>query len=95
MSARAERGLSLRGTLRRSPRLAERRIWGAACDVALADLADGTALGGALPALAGRSVLLRVARSAATRPWRSSSSTASRAASCSRRRTSPTTRCPA
>ena len=51
---------SLRGTLRRSPGLAERRIWGAACDVALADLAAGTALGGALPALAGRAVLLRV-----------------------------------
>jgi acyl-coenzyme A synthetase/AMP-(fatty) acid ligase len=52
--------MSLRGTLRRSPRLAGRRIWGAACDVALADLATGTALGGALPTLAGRSVLLRV-----------------------------------
>jgi acyl-coenzyme A synthetase/AMP-(fatty) acid ligase len=60
MSAHAE-PLSLRGTLRRSARLAERRIWGAAGEVALADLAGGTALGGALPALAGRSVLLRVA----------------------------------
>lgn len=59
MSAPAEI-LSLRGTLRRSRRLAARRIFGAACDVALADLATGTALGGALLALAGRSVLLRV-----------------------------------
>lgn len=60
MSAPAER-MSLRGTLRRSQRLAERRIWGAARDVALADLARGTALGGALTALAGKTVLLRVA----------------------------------
>jgi acyl-coenzyme A synthetase/AMP-(fatty) acid ligase len=59
MSAAAD-GMSLRGTLRRSRRLAERRIWGATCSVALADLATGTALDGALPALAGRSVLLRV-----------------------------------
>jgi acyl-coenzyme A synthetase/AMP-(fatty) acid ligase len=58
MSARAD-DMSLRGTLRRSPRLDERRIWGAASKVALADLATGTALGGALAALAGRSVLLR------------------------------------
>lgn len=60
MSAGAE-PVSLRGTLRRSRRLSERRIWGAGGVVALADLAGGTALGGALPALAGRVVLLRVA----------------------------------
>jgi acyl-coenzyme A synthetase/AMP-(fatty) acid ligase len=53
--------MSLRGTLRGSARLTERRIWGAASEIALADLAGGTALGGALAALAGRSVLLRVA----------------------------------
>ncbi|HZZ88240.1 MAG TPA: fatty acid--CoA ligase family protein [Caulobacteraceae bacterium] len=57
-SAAPER-LSLRETLRASPRLAERRLWGAEASVALADIAHGTALGGALPALAGRSVLLR------------------------------------
>jgi len=58
MSAAAER-LSLRGTLSASPRLAQRRLWGARTDVALADIAAGTALGSALPTLAGRSVLLR------------------------------------
>ncbi|HWF76773.1 MAG TPA: fatty acid--CoA ligase family protein [Caulobacteraceae bacterium] len=52
---------SLRGTLKRSARLAERRIWGAAGEIALADLAGGTALGGAAATLAGRSVLLRLA----------------------------------
>ena len=52
--------LSLRGTLKRSARLAGRRIWGATGDVPLADLATGTSLDGALPTLAGRSVLLRV-----------------------------------
>jgi acyl-coenzyme A synthetase/AMP-(fatty) acid ligase len=52
--------VSLRGTLRRSRRLASRHIWGAAGRVALADLAAGTALGGALQTLAGSSVLLRV-----------------------------------
>jgi acyl-coenzyme A synthetase/AMP-(fatty) acid ligase len=51
--------LSLRGTLRASPRLAERRLWGAAGQLALADIAGGTALGEALPDLAGRAVLLR------------------------------------
>ena len=58
MSATAE-PLSLRETLSASPRLALRRLWGAKRDVALADLAAGTTLGGALPALVGRSVLLR------------------------------------
>jgi acyl-coenzyme A synthetase/AMP-(fatty) acid ligase len=51
--------LSLRGTLRGSPRLAERRLWGAAGQLALADIAGGTALAGALPDMAGRAVLLR------------------------------------
>src|SRR5471032_348863 len=60
MSAAAER-LSLRETLSASPRLAQRHIWGARASVALADIAAGTALGGALGSLAGRSVLLRVA----------------------------------
>jgi len=60
MSAPAD-AMSLRGTLRRSERLAERRIHGWAGEVSLADLARGTALGGAAAALAGRSVLLRVA----------------------------------
>jgi acyl-coenzyme A synthetase/AMP-(fatty) acid ligase len=59
MSAGAER-LSLREALKASGRLAERRLWGAAASVALADMATGTALGGALASLAGRSVLLRV-----------------------------------
>src|SRR5580692_4569538 len=58
MSAAAE-PLSLRETLSASPRLAPRRLWGAKTDVALADVAAGTTFGGALPALAGRSVLLR------------------------------------
>src|SRR5580692_3853583 len=58
MSAAAE-PLSLRETLSASPRLALRRLWGAKTDVALADVAAGTTFGGALPALAGRSVLLR------------------------------------
>jgi len=58
MSAAAKR-LSLRETLSASPRLDERQLWGAASDVALADIAAGTTLAGALPALAGRSVLLR------------------------------------
>jgi acyl-coenzyme A synthetase/AMP-(fatty) acid ligase len=52
--------LSLRETLKASGRLTERHLWGAAVAVALADIADGTALGGALAALSGRSVLLRV-----------------------------------
>jgi acyl-coenzyme A synthetase/AMP-(fatty) acid ligase len=52
---------SLRGTLQRSARLAERRVWGAGGEIALADLAGGTALGSVAAALAGRSVLLRVA----------------------------------
>jgi acyl-coenzyme A synthetase/AMP-(fatty) acid ligase len=60
MSAAAE-PMSLRETLRRSERLKARHIWGAEADLALADIAFGTALGGALNALAGRSVLLRVA----------------------------------
>ncbi|MFI4976018.1 MAG: AMP-binding protein [Caulobacterales bacterium] len=51
--------LRLRGRLRTSQRLAHRRLWDAAATVALADVAYGTALGGALPALAGRSVLVR------------------------------------
>jgi acyl-coenzyme A synthetase/AMP-(fatty) acid ligase len=54
------RPLSLRGTLRRSARLAERRVWGAATEIALAELAGGSALGEAARSLAGRSVLLRV-----------------------------------
>ena len=60
MNAGAE-PLSLRGTLRASPRLAARHLWGAAGQLALSDIAAGTALGGALPDLAGRAVLLRVA----------------------------------
>jgi acyl-CoA synthetase (AMP-forming)/AMP-acid ligase II len=52
--------VSLRETLKASPRLDERRLWGAAATVALQDIATGTALGGALPSLAGRAVLLRV-----------------------------------
>jgi acyl-coenzyme A synthetase/AMP-(fatty) acid ligase len=51
--------VSLRETLKASRRLVERRIWGAEASVAMADMAHGTALGGALPALAGRSVLLK------------------------------------
>src|SRR5580698_6670184 len=58
MSAAAE-PLSLRETLSASPRLAPRRLWGAQTDVALAEVAAGTTFGGALAALAGRSVLLR------------------------------------
>jgi acyl-coenzyme A synthetase/AMP-(fatty) acid ligase len=53
--------LSLRDTLRRSPRLGSRQLWGAHGSVALSDIAAGTALGGAVDALAGRCVLLRVA----------------------------------
>jgi len=60
MNARAE-PLSLRGTLQATPRLAVRRLWSASGELALADVATGTALGAALPDLAGRSVLLRVA----------------------------------
>ena len=60
MNANAE-PLSLRGTLRASPGLAARHLWGAAGQLALADIAAGTALGGALTDLAGRAVLLRVA----------------------------------
>jgi acyl-coenzyme A synthetase/AMP-(fatty) acid ligase len=60
MSAAAER-LSLRETLRASPRLAERRIWGAAANFDLAQIAGGTTLNGNASALAGRTVLLRVA----------------------------------
>jgi acyl-coenzyme A synthetase/AMP-(fatty) acid ligase len=58
MSAAAER-VSLRETLKGSARLAARRIWGAEATVAMADMAHGTALGGVLASLAGRSVLLR------------------------------------
>ena len=58
MSAATE-PLSLRETLNASPRLALRRLWGAQTDVALAEVAAGTTFGGALAALAGRSVLLR------------------------------------
>jgi acyl-coenzyme A synthetase/AMP-(fatty) acid ligase len=58
MSGAAE-PVSLRGTLVRSRRLASRHLWGAGATVCLADLAGGTALGGALTSLAGRSVLLR------------------------------------
>ena len=53
--------VSLRDTLWRSRRLASRRLWGAQASVSLADMASGTALGDAAPALADRSVLLRVA----------------------------------
>jgi len=53
--------LSLRGTLSASPRLAARHLWSAGAQLALADIAAGTALGAALPDLAGRAVLLRVA----------------------------------
>jgi acyl-coenzyme A synthetase/AMP-(fatty) acid ligase len=60
MSAPAE-PLSLRETLRRSPRRAQRWLWGAERKLRLADIADGTALGGALDSLAGASVLVRVA----------------------------------
>ena len=60
MSAVTEQ-VSLRETLSASPRLAQRHIRGAKADVALADIASRTALGGALASLAGRSVLLRVA----------------------------------
>ncbi|HEY2709372.1 MAG TPA: fatty acid--CoA ligase family protein [Caulobacteraceae bacterium] len=59
MSAPLKR-LSLRETLRRSPGLAERRLFGAGTSVGLADIAGGTTLGEAGPMLAGRSVLLRV-----------------------------------
>jgi acyl-coenzyme A synthetase/AMP-(fatty) acid ligase len=60
MTANAE-PLSLRGTLRASSRLAARHLWGAAGQLALADIAAGTALGGdALADMAGRAVLLRV-----------------------------------
>jgi len=52
--------VSLREILRASPRLTERWIWGASASVALEDITNGTALGGALPSLAGRAVLLRV-----------------------------------
>jgi acyl-coenzyme A synthetase/AMP-(fatty) acid ligase len=60
MTADAE-PLSLRGTLAASRRLAQRRLWSAGGELALADLVGGTALGDALPNLAGRVVLLRVA----------------------------------
>ncbi|HVN02209.1 MAG TPA: long-chain fatty acid--CoA ligase [Caulobacteraceae bacterium] len=58
MSASASRP-SLRETLLRSRRLDARRIFGAQAEIDLAQIAHGTALGGA--DLAGRSVLLRVA----------------------------------
>ena len=60
MSAAAER-LSLRETLTASARLDERRIWGAAAAVDLAQIAAGTTLDRDVAALAGRSVILRVA----------------------------------
>jgi acyl-coenzyme A synthetase/AMP-(fatty) acid ligase len=50
---------SLRARLGLSPRLARRRLFGAQREVALADVAAGTAFGGRLGALAGRSVLIR------------------------------------
>ena len=59
MTAGAEAPLSLRGTLRASPRLAARHLWSAAGQLALAEIAGGTTLGAALPDLAGRAVLLR------------------------------------
>ena len=60
MSAGAER-LSLRETLKRSSRLAERRIWGAAAGVDLVEVAAGTSLDCDASAMDGRAVLLRVA----------------------------------
>ncbi|MFI4933978.1 MAG: AMP-binding protein [Caulobacterales bacterium] len=50
---------SLRDILRASPRLAERRLWGATAELALADVAVGTGLGGRLAELDGKSVLIR------------------------------------
>jgi acyl-coenzyme A synthetase/AMP-(fatty) acid ligase len=50
----------LRATLRVSPRLAARRLWGVSRELRLADVAAGTALGAAArEALRGRAVLLR------------------------------------
>jgi acyl-coenzyme A synthetase/AMP-(fatty) acid ligase len=60
MSVTAKR-LSLNGALMASPRLVGRQIWSAGASLALADIARGTALGGAAGSLAGRSVLVRVA----------------------------------
>jgi acyl-coenzyme A synthetase/AMP-(fatty) acid ligase len=60
MSATAE-PMSLSGTLAASPGLASRQLWSAGASLALADIAHGTALDGAAPSLAGRSVLVRVA----------------------------------
>jgi acyl-coenzyme A synthetase/AMP-(fatty) acid ligase len=53
--------LPLRATLRASPRLGARRLWGVSRELALADVAAGTALGAARDALRGRAVLLRTA----------------------------------
>ena len=51
--------MSLRETLRASRRLAARQLWGAEASIALAEIAQGSSLGGALGAMAGRVVLLR------------------------------------
>ena len=50
---------SLRATLRASPRLSDRWLWGRDEALALAEIAHGSCLGGHLEQLAGRSVLLR------------------------------------
>ncbi len=52
-------GPALRQTLRASPRLAARWLWGGEYALPLAEIARGTSLGGHLEQLAGRSVLLR------------------------------------
>ncbi len=65
--------MSLRGTPRRSAGSRNAASGAPACDVALADLAAGTALGGALPALAGCAVLLVALRIRSSPPSRSSS----------------------
>jgi acyl-coenzyme A synthetase/AMP-(fatty) acid ligase len=52
--------MTLRERLQRSPSLAGRQLWGASASAGLADVAFGTALGGALDSLSDAAVLLRV-----------------------------------